>query len=57
MRDQLDFCQRNQKMILKRANKLHDLVTKYPDKNINLAKRCCNFTELEKELDKYIKRN
>ena len=57
MRDQLDFCQRNQKMILKRANKLHDLVTKYPDKNINLSKRCCNFTELEKELDKYIKRN
>ncbi len=56
MRAQLDFCQRNQEMILKRANKLYDLVTKYPDKNINLVKRCCNFIELEKELYKYIKR-
>ena len=54
MKDQLDFCQRNQDMILKRANKLYDLITKYPDKNINLTKRCCNFIKLEKALEKYL---
>lgn len=53
MKDQLDFCQRNQDMILKRANKLYNLVTKYPDKNINLTKRCCNFIKLEQALSRY----
>lgn len=54
MKDQLDFCQRNRDMILKRANKLYELVTKYPDKNLNLTRRCCDFVKLELALDKYI---
>lgn len=54
MKDQLNFCQMNQDIILKRANSLYNLVTKYPDKNRNLAHRCCNFAKLEKVLDKYV---
>lgn len=55
MKDQLSWCQANQDIILKRANQLYDIVTKYPDKNKNLVHRCCDFIKLETILDKYIK--
>ncbi len=55
MKDQLSWCQANQDIILKRANQLYDIVTKYPDKNKNLVRRCCDFIKLETILDKYIK--
>lgn len=54
MKDQLNYCQINQDIILKRANSLYNLVTKHPDKNRNLVRRCCNFKKLEQVLDKYI---
>ncbi|WP_293974272.1 type III toxin-antitoxin system ToxN/AbiQ family toxin [uncultured Ruminococcus sp.] len=56
MKDQLDFCRHNQDIILKRANKLYDIVVNHPEKNINLVKRCCDFTKLEIILQKYIEK-
>ena len=54
LKDQLAFCQSNSELILKRANKLYDIVVNYPDKNINFVKRCCRFDKLEKVLQKYL---
>ncbi len=54
MKNQLTFCQANQSLILKRANKLYDIVTKYPSQNARLTRRCCDFKKLEKVLDKYL---
>ena len=55
LKDQLAFCQSNSELILKRANKLYDIVVNHPDKNINLVKkRCCRFDKLEKVLQKYL---
>lgn len=49
---QLDWCQRNEKSILSHANKLYSLVTKYPEKNRGLCRRCCDFKRLESVLEK-----
>ena len=49
---QLDWCQKNEQAIFNRANNRYILITKYPDKNVNLARRCCNFKRLEQVLDK-----
>ncbi|MGN1113390.1 MAG: type III toxin-antitoxin system ToxN/AbiQ family toxin [Acutalibacteraceae bacterium] len=57
MKGQLSFCQANQQTILKRANSLYDLVTKYPDDNRKLTSRCCNFKKLEKVLDSYLEKH
>lgn len=54
MKDQLTWCQNNQDIILKRANRLYDIVTKYPEENRNLTRRCCNFKKLEAVLDRYL---
>ena len=54
MKDQLSWCQANQDIILKRANQLYDVITKYPEKNRNLVRRCCNFLKLEAVLERYI---
>lgn len=55
LRDQLEWCRANDEKIIKTACKLYDLITKYADKNRNLAKRCCDFARLEAVLDKMIK--
>lgn len=54
MKAQLSFCQHNQEIILKRANKLYDIVINHPDDNRFLVKRCCNFKKLESILEKYL---
>ncbi|WP_294466854.1 type III toxin-antitoxin system ToxN/AbiQ family toxin [uncultured Ruminococcus sp.] len=54
LKDQLAFCQSNKELILKRANKLYDIVENHPDKNINLVKRCCQFAKLERVLSDYL---
>lgn len=53
---QLDWCQKNEAAILKRANRLYSLVTQYPENNKNLTRRCCDFKKLEAVLDKMMKR-
>lgn len=54
MKKQLSFCQQNQDKIVKRANRLYEIVVNYPESNINLVKRCCNFKKLESVLENYI---
>ena len=57
MKDQLNWCQSNHEIILKRANQLYNLVSNHPEKNRNLVKRCCNFKKLETALDRYIEKH
>lgn len=54
MKNQLSFCQQNQDKIVKRANRLYEIIVNYPESNINLARRCCDFKKLEGVLEKYI---
>ena len=49
---QLSFCQKNQDAIVKKANKLYDLITSGKGSH-NLQKRCCDFTRLESVLARY----
>ena len=56
MKDQLTWCQNNQDIILKRANRLYDIVTKYPEENRSLVRHCCNFKKLESVLDRYLEK-
>lgn len=48
---QLTWCQRNQDAIVKKANKLYSMITTGEASGI-LKKRCCDFTKLEKVLEK-----
>ncbi|MGN0589492.1 MAG: type III toxin-antitoxin system ToxN/AbiQ family toxin [Ruminiclostridium sp.] len=49
---QLDWCRKNELNILSHANRLYSLVTKHPEKNRNLTRRCCDFKKLEAVLEK-----
>ena len=51
MNNQLDWCNDNRETIIHKANRLYDLITKTPEKSINLARRCCDFKKLEQVLD------
>lgn len=53
MTKQLDWCQKNEVNILSHAQRTYMLVTKYPDKNRNLCRRCCDFKKLESVLEKW----
>lgn len=46
LNDQLDWCNSNKEIIIKKANKLHDLVVSDKCNNL-LKKRCCDFAKLE----------
>ena len=45
------YCIKNQEELIKRANKIYDLVTKH--NKISLIKRSCNFKLLEKKCEEY----
>lgn len=49
---QLSFCQKNQDAIVRKANRLYDLVTS-GKASLNLKKRCCDFVRLESVLARY----
>ncbi len=51
MRNQIDWCNAHRDEIVRKANKLYDIVTTCPEKYRALAKRCCNFKRLEHVLD------
>ncbi len=53
---QLDWCQKNHNVIIKKANKIYDLYINHPEKNIRLTRRCCNFKKLEEVLEKWIEK-
>ncbi len=46
MNDQLDWCNNNKEIIIKKANKLHELITSGKCNNL-LRKRCCDFAKLD----------
>ena len=52
LNDQLDWCNQNKDSIVKKANKLYQMVTETPDKSRNLTRRCCDFKKLETVLEK-----
>ena len=54
LNNQLDWCNENMDNIIKKANKLYNIVTKTPDKFKNLTRRCCDFLKLEAVLEKRI---
>ena len=49
---QLSFCQKNQDAIVRKANRLYDLITS-EKASFHLRKRCCDFTKLESVLSCY----
>ena len=51
---ELDWCQKNKDLIIKRANSVYTLRTNYPDKNRNLTRRCCDFKKLEEVMYRYL---
>ena len=52
MAKQLTFCQKNQDTIVKKANKLYQIIVTGKANHL-LQKRCCDFSSLEKALDKF----
>ena len=50
---QLDFCQQNQDAIVRKANKLYNMITSGKASGI-LKHRCCDFIKLEKVLEKQL---
>ena len=53
-RKQLNWCQQNQELITKRANKLYNMIKSGKANNF-LKKRCCDFEKLERLLEKQAK--
>ena len=51
--DQLNFCRKNQDMIISRANKLYRIINK-KNVSVSLKKRCLKFKKLEGVLEKFI---
>ena len=56
MQKQLAWCRNHVDVITNRAQKVYNLVVNFPDKNKYLTKRSSKLKELEKELDRYLKR-
>ena len=55
MNDQLDWCNDNADSIVKKAQKLYEMVTNPKESTSrSLLKRCCDFKKLEAVLAKYI---
>lgn len=55
--DQINWCRKNNDIIVNRANKVYNMVTETPEKSRNLTRRCCNFKKLEEVSDRYLHKN
>jgi len=53
MAKQISFCQKNQDAIVRKANKLYELIV-CNKTSVKLKKRCCDFRRLETVLEKYL---
>ncbi len=51
MGNQIDWCNAHRSEIIRKANRLYDIVTTHPEKYRGLTKRCCDFKRLERVLD------
>lgn len=54
---QLDWCQKNQNDIIKKATKLYKIITETTKKSHNLTHRCCDFKKLEAVLEKNLEKD
>lgn len=54
LRNQLNWCNKNSKTIIEKANKLYQMITETPEKYPKLVSRCCDFKKLEGALEEYI---
>lgn len=54
LNDQLDWCNDNNDIINRKANKLYNFVTLTPEKSRALVRRCGDFKRFEKILEKYL---
>lgn len=52
--DEISWCRKNADLIVRKTQRIYDLVTQTPDEKPRIVKRCCDFTKLERELDKYV---
>lgn len=50
---QLTYCQKNQEAIVRKANKLYEMITSGKANSL-LKRRCCDFSKLERVLEKKI---
>ena len=53
---ELDWCQRNEDLITRKAKRLYSLRVQHPRDNISLTKRCCDFKKLEAVLEKRLRK-
>lgn len=53
---QLNWCQQNQDLIVHKANRIYNLVTKMPENSRSLIRRCCDFKKLEADLEKRLRK-
>ena len=51
MRNQVEWCNAHADEIVRKANKLYDIVTEHPEQFRGLVRRCCDFRRLESVLD------
>ncbi|MEE1158763.1 MAG: type III toxin-antitoxin system ToxN/AbiQ family toxin [Atopobiaceae bacterium] len=51
MRNQVEWCNAHADEIVRKANKLYDIVTERPEQFHGLVRRCCDFRRLESVLD------
>lgn len=52
--NELNWCRENYSIIVNKAEKLYEQITKFPDKEIGLTKRCCDLKKLEAVLEKWL---
>lgn len=55
--NELNWCRENYSTIVNKAEKLYEQITQFPNKDIGLTKRCCNFKKLEEVLENWDNNN
>ena len=55
LRKEIEWCRTNIDLIRRKANKLYEKVTLFPDKDRKLTKRCVNFKALEEVLSRKLR--
>ena len=54
LQKELAWCRENAELIVRRAQKVYNIVTETPEKSHMLIKRCCNFKKLEDAMRRYL---
>lgn len=54
LQKELAWCRENAELIVRRAQKVYNMVNETPEKSHMLTKRCCNFKKLEDVMQRYL---